>query len=44
MARRSAAPHQLSGYFIRGRNHKAQITENVLAGDLPTLVSSLAGI
>jgi hypothetical protein len=28
----------LSGYFIGGRRHKAQITENVLAGDLPRLV------
>jgi hypothetical protein len=28
----------LSSYFIGGRHHKAQITENVLAGDLPRLV------
>jgi hypothetical protein len=28
----------LSSYFIGGRGHKAQITENVLAGDLPRLV------
>ena len=28
----------LSSYFIGGRRHKAQITENVLAGDLPRLV------
>jgi hypothetical protein len=28
----------LSSYFIGGRQHKAQITENVLAGDLPRLV------
>ncbi|HEY8646080.1 MAG TPA: hypothetical protein VIL77_09410 [Gaiellaceae bacterium] len=28
----------LSSYFIGGRGHKAQITENVLAGDLPKLV------
>jgi hypothetical protein len=28
----------LSSYFIGGRGHKAQITENVLASDLPRLV------
>jgi len=28
----------LSGYFVRGAGHKAPITENVLAGDLPRLV------
>jgi hypothetical protein len=28
----------LSSYFIGGRQHKAQITENVMAGDLPKLV------
>jgi hypothetical protein len=28
----------LSSYFVGGRSHKAQITENVLAGDLPRLV------
>lgn len=28
----------LSSYFIGGRRHKAQITENVIAGDLPRLV------
>jgi hypothetical protein len=28
----------LSGYFVRGRGRKASVTENVLAGDLPTLV------
>lgn len=28
----------LSGYFIGGVGHKASITENVLAGDLPRLV------
>jgi hypothetical protein len=28
----------LSSYFIGGSGHKAQITENVLAGDLPRLV------
>ena len=28
----------LSSYFIGGRRHKAQIAENVLAGDLPRLV------
>lgn len=28
----------LSSYFVRGRGHKAPITENVLAGDLPRVV------
>jgi hypothetical protein len=28
----------LSDYFVRGAGHKAPITENVLAGDLPRLV------
>jgi hypothetical protein len=28
----------LSGYFVRGRGHKAPITDNVLAGDLPPLL------
>ena len=28
----------LSSYFVRGAGHKAPITENVLAGDLPRLV------
>lgn len=28
----------LSSYFVRGRGRKAPITENVLAGDLPTFV------
>jgi hypothetical protein len=28
----------LSSYFVGGRHHKAQITANVLAGDLPKLV------
>jgi hypothetical protein len=28
----------LSSYFVRGRGSKAPITENVLAGDLPTFV------
>jgi hypothetical protein len=28
----------LSSYFVRGGGHKASITENVLAGDLPRLV------
>lgn len=28
----------LSSYFVRGTGHKAPITENVLAGDLPRLV------
>jgi hypothetical protein len=28
----------LSSYFVRGRGHKAPISENVLAGDLPRLV------
>jgi hypothetical protein len=32
----------LSGYFVRGRDRKASITENVLAGDLPRLVVFVA--